>query len=151
MTVEQEVRQLMYDAADAIDRYGWKTGDYGNEGLGFCAVGALRHAANCSYSAMLKGGAVPAAYHMATHTLANWLVAEGECRFSTLESGLKIAAEDTIVRWNDAFGDMPTGVPRECPCGCARSIVPTERVPLRSQTQVSTSLRKAADTITLEG
>jgi hypothetical protein len=40
----QPWRQVLLDAADAIDKFGWVQGRRGDEVVGFCADGAIRYA-----------------------------------------------------------------------------------------------------------
>lgn len=36
-----EVGQLLLDAADVLERYGWRQREYGNPDTGFCMMGAI--------------------------------------------------------------------------------------------------------------
>lgn len=42
---DAEIATVVREAADAIDTFGWNQGSGGDEEIGFCALGAIYHAA----------------------------------------------------------------------------------------------------------
>lgn len=84
--------QLLLDAADAIERYGWATGSFGSKEFGFCVRGALRFA-------IRNVGANPFgsdSYCEAERRLVHHL--------SQITPDIVICVPSDIERWNDTGG-----------------------------------------------
>jgi len=67
---DAEIATVVREAADAIDTFGWNQGSAGNEGIGFCALGAIYHVSHRHHSLELFQNSVA---HVAISRFNRWM------------------------------------------------------------------------------